>query len=85
MFLARIFVSLKTSINDPQGQTIQDALLQLGFNTVRDVRAGKYMEVKLDEHSAELASQRVVEICDKLLANPIIENYHFELERTSEN
>ena len=83
MFLARVFISLKSTINDPQGQTILGGVHQLGFDTVRSVRAGKYMEVRLDEESEETAAQKVREICDKLLANPVIEDYRFELEQLS--
>lgn len=79
MFLARVFISLKPTINDPQGQTIHGGLRQLGFETVRNVRAGKYMEVQLDEESEDNAARKVTEMCDKLLANPVIENYRFEL------
>ena len=80
IFLARVFISLKPTVNDPQGRTIQGGLRQLGFDTVRTVRAGKYMEIRLEEDSVDKAGQRVKEMCDKLLANPVIENYRFELE-----
>lgn len=83
MFLARVFISLKPTVSDPQGQTIQGALLQLGFDTVQFVRAGKYIEVRLDEESEGDAGQKVREMCDKLFANPVIENYRFELEQVN--
>ncbi len=84
MYLARVFISLKPTVNDPQGKTIQGGLGQLGFDTVQSVRAGKYMEIRLDEDSESSASQKISEMCDKLLANPIIENYRFELEKVTD-
>ena len=56
-------------------------LRQLGFSTVSSVRIGKYVTIRLDEASEETAAQKVKEMCDKLLANPLIEEYRFELER----
>jgi phosphoribosylformylglycinamidine synthase subunit PurS len=79
-FLARVYVSLKPTVNDPQGLTIADGLRSLGFNEVEAVRAGKYIEIRLAAASADLASQRIDSMCDKLLANPIIESYRFEVE-----
>ena len=84
MFLARIFVSPKPTVNDPEGLTIQGALGQLGFDTVVGVRAGKYMELRLDESDKAAANEKVREMCNKLLANPVIEDYRFELERVDD-
>ena len=81
MFLARVFITLKPTVNDPQGQTIQGGLRELGFDSVESVRAGKYMEVRLDEESEAGALRNVEAMCDKLLANPVIEEYRFDLER----
>jgi phosphoribosylformylglycinamidine synthase PurS subunit len=81
MFLARVFISFKPTVNDPEGQTIHGALRELGFDSVRSVRAGKYMEVLLDEKDEAQATTKVDEICDRLLANPVIEQYRYELER----
>jgi len=80
MYLAKIYVTLKPTVNDPQGLTIKGALHNLGFVEVRNVRAGKYMEVKLQGDDQGIAHQQVDEMCKKLLANPVIENYTFELE-----
>ncbi len=80
MYLAKIFVTLKPTVNDPQGLTIKGALHNLAFSTVEDVRAGKYIEVKLNENDSSKAQNLVNEMCRKLLSNPIIENYRFELE-----
>ena len=79
-FLARIYVSLKPTVNDPQGLTIAEGLRSLGFGEVQGVRAGKYIEVRLSAPDAETARRRVDSMCDRLLANPIIETYRFEVE-----
>jgi len=79
-FLARVYVSLKPTVNDPEGLTIADGLRSLGFAEVEGVRAGKYIEVRLTASSAEDARRRVDAMCDRLLANPIIETYRFEVE-----
>ncbi len=82
-FLARVYVSLKPTVNDPQGITIADGLRSLGFAEVEGVRAGKYIEVRLTAASAEEAGRRVDAMCDRLLANPVIEMYRFEIEALS--
>ena len=79
-YLAKVYVSLKPTVNDPQGLTIADGLRSLGFGGVSDVRAGKYIEVSLTAASAEEAKTQVDAMCDKLLANPVIESYRFEVE-----
>ena len=84
MFLAKVFISLKPTVSDPQGQTIAGGLRQLGFDTVSGVRAGKYMEVRLADDEEDEAARKVTEMCDKLLANPIIEDFRFELERVAD-
>ena len=82
MFLAKIYITLKPGVNDPQGLTIRGGLHQLGFDSVTDVRAGKYMEVKLEGRDRYEAGRRVAQMCVQLLANPIIEEFRFELEDT---
>ena len=84
MYLAKVYIRLKPTVSDPQGQTIQGGLRQLGFDTVDGVRAGKYMEIHLKESNEDSASQKIEEMCDKLLANPVIEEYSFELEEVVE-
>lgn len=76
---ARIHVTLKTGVLDPQGKAIQNALGALGIAGVEDVRQGKYIEVKLDETSEEKARATVERMCKDLLANTVIENYSYEL------
>ena len=80
MYLAKIYISLKPTVNDPQGLTIKGALHNLGFTEVTSVRMGKYVEVKIEENAQNRAQEQVNEMCRKLLANPIIENYAFELK-----
>ena len=79
MYLAKVRVTLKPTVNDPQGLTILGALHSLGFSSAQEVRAGKYMEVRLDEESRESAEAQIEEMCKKLLANPVIETYSFEV------
>ena len=80
MYLARVRVTLKTSVNDPVGQTIQHGLRDLGFDSVTGVRSGKYFEVRLEADSKESARTAIDSMCDKLLANPVIESYSFDME-----
>ncbi len=80
MYLARVYVTLKPTVNDPQGLTIRGALHSLGFADVESVRAGKYLEVSLAAKSRTEAEKQLTEMCRKLLANPVIEDYRFELE-----
>ncbi len=81
MYLAKIYITLKPTVNDPQGLTIKGALHHLGFTLVEDVRAGKYMELRINEEDNDKAHKQVNEMCQKLLANPVIEKYRFELEK----
>ncbi len=77
--LARVFVTLKPSVFDPQGRTIADALQSLGYQSVQDVRQGKYFELDLGSTSGEEARRLASEVADKLLANPVIESYRVEV------
>jgi len=80
MFLAKVHVSLKPTVNDPQGLTIARALGRLDFDSVDSVRAGKYFEVKIDSDDKSAAEADVKSMCEKLLANPVIETFTFEVE-----
>jgi len=80
MYLAKVYIKLKPTVNDPQGLTIKGALHNLGFTFVEDVRSGKYIELRIKEDDISKAKRHVDEMCLKLLANPVIENYRFELE-----
>ena len=80
MYLARVYVTLKPTVNDPPGLTIRGGLHALGFASVQSVRSGKYMEIRLDTASRAVAESQVAGMCRKLLANPVIEDFRFELE-----
>jgi phosphoribosylformylglycinamidine synthase len=77
---ARIYITLKSTVSDPQGMTVKGGLHQLGFTNVNDVRIGKFIELEVTAESVEMAEMEVTDMCDKLLANMIIEEYTFELE-----
>nr|WP_298684406.1 phosphoribosylformylglycinamidine synthase subunit PurS [uncultured Dongia sp.] len=76
---ARIHITLKSGVLDPQGRAIASALHALGFNNVDDVRQGKYIEVDLKESDKAKAKTAVDQMCGKLLANTVIENYSIDL------
>ena len=76
---ARVFVTLKQSVFDPQGKTVTDALHTLGYSSVRDVRQGKYFELDIDAASADEAKRLASEAAEKLLSNPVIESYRIEI------
>jgi phosphoribosylformylglycinamidine synthase len=75
----KIFVSLKNGVLDPHGKAIERSLHTLGYGEVREVRAGKFLELNLEATSREAAEARIREMCDKLLANPVIEDYRYEI------
>lgn len=81
MFIAKIHVTLRKSILDPQGKAIHHTLESLGMKTLGDVRIGKYIEMKVDAPSREQAERITAEACKKLLANPVMEDYHYSLEQ----
>ena len=76
---AKIHITLKSGILDPQGKAIEHALATLGFKNASNVRMGKYLEVDLQETTQERAEAEVKAMCEKLLANTIIEEYRYEL------
>ena len=78
-FVAEVRVMLKPSVNDPQGISIRNALHSLGFDEVQDVRAGKLITVTIEADSPATATERVSEMADKLLANPVIETFEVSL------
>jgi len=80
MYLAKVYITLKPTVNDPQGLTIKGALHNLGFQNVSSVRAGKYMEITIEENDLARAEGQLQEMCRQLLANPVIENFRFDLE-----
>ncbi len=76
----KIYITLKKGVLDPQGKTVQDALHSMGYKGTDKLRIGKYMEMELNDTSPEEAEKSVKEMCEKLLANPVIEDYRFEVE-----
>lgn len=76
---ARVFVTLKPSVFDPQGRTIVEALHSLGYTRVGDVRQGKYFELDLDVPSAEDAERLTADVANTVLANPVIEGFRIEV------
>jgi phosphoribosylformylglycinamidine synthase len=77
---ARVFVTLKPSVFDPQGTTVGEALHTLGYRSVTDVRQGKYFELEIDADTVEEARRIASEAADRLLANPVIESYRIEVD-----
>jgi phosphoribosylformylglycinamidine synthase len=80
---ARVFVTLKPSVFDPQGTTVGEALHTLGYTSVTDVRQGKYFELEIDAASADDARRVAMEAAGRLLANPVIESYRVEIDATA--
>ncbi|TVY06959.1 phosphoribosylformylglycinamidine synthase subunit PurS [Paenibacillus cremeus] len=79
MLKATVYVTIKQSVLDVQGTAVQGALHSMGFDEVEKVRIGKYLEVELDTSDRGVAEERVKAMCEKLLANTVIEDYRFEL------
>jgi phosphoribosylformylglycinamidine synthase len=77
---ARVYTTLKSSILDPQGKTVERALSVLGFDTVKGVRVGKYLELTLEPGPIEEAEKSLKAMCEKLLANTVMESYRFEID-----
>ena len=78
--IAKIHITFKNGVLDPQGKAVHQALKDLGYNEVSEIQMGKYLELKLDGVSQEDAENRVTEMCEKLFANTVIESYRFTLE-----
>jgi phosphoribosylformylglycinamidine synthase len=77
---ARVFVTLKPSVFDPQGTTVAEALHTMGYEAVKDVRQGKYFELEIDVAGADEARRIAAAVSDRLLANPVIESYRVEID-----
>ena len=84
-YLAEVFVSLKSAVNDPEGLAIRDGLRSLGYAQVEAVRAGKYLRVTLDAESTDDAHSQVAAMCEQLLTNPVMESYHVALTPLSDH
>lgn len=81
VFLACVYVSLKSTVNDPEGITIGGALASLGFDEVQGVRSGRYFQVTLKATDGKHAAGQVDQMCARLLANPVIETYSFDIQK----
>lgn len=81
MFIATVTITLRKSILDPQGKAVEHAIASLDLGKVTDVRIGKHVEFKIDAGDEGAARSIAEEVCKKLLANPVMEDYHFTLER----
>ncbi len=79
MYSSRIKITLRKSILDPQGKAVEHSIESLGFKNVKDTRIGKYIELKLDAASEDEAKKITEEVCKKLLANPVMEDYEYEI------
>jgi phosphoribosylformylglycinamidine synthase PurS subunit len=79
-YLARVYVTPKSAILDPAGKAVAASLKTLGYRNVLDVRLGKYIEVRLEAKADDEATRRVAEMCERLLANGVIEEFRFEVE-----
>lgn len=77
---AKIYVTHKKGVLDPQGKTVESALKTLGYKNVSGLHVGKYIEVEIEGRDKNKIEKQVIEMCDKLLSNPIIEQYRFEVE-----
>ncbi|MGG1401347.1 phosphoribosylformylglycinamidine synthase subunit PurS [Bacillus salipaludis] len=81
MFKAIVYVTLRESVLDPQGNAVHESLHSLGYDEVGEVRIGKYMELEVKSEDQKMAEERVRDMCEKLLANTVIEDYRFELRK----
>jgi len=77
---AKIIITPKKAVLDPQGKTVQNALEHMGYNGIAAVHVGKYLEIELDGSDREASRLRLNEACHKFLSNPLIEDYHLEIE-----
>lgn len=83
MIKAKVFVTLKPSVLDPQGKQVMNSLHSIGYDNIKEVRVSKFIEVTLDSNNLEQAEQEIKEICEKILANPNTETYSWNLEEVT--
>ena len=82
MYRAKIYVTLKKSVFDPQGETVLSALHSLDFAMAKSLRVGRYFEMECDATSEQDVQRQITAMCDRLLVNPVIEDYHFDIEKS---
>ncbi len=80
MLKTKIYITFKKGILEPQGKAIQHSLLSLGYREIREVRVGKIIEIKMNGTNKEEAENKLKEMCEKLIANTVIEDYSFEID-----
>ena len=85
MYLAKIKITLRKSILDPQGKAVEHSLKSLGYDEIVDTRIGKYIELKINANSKEEANDIADKACEKLLANLVMEDYEFEISKDGES
>jgi len=81
VYVSKVRITLRKSILDPQGKAVEHAVSSLGIGRIKDVRMGKYIELTVDGASEADARQTTEEVCKKLLANPVMEDYHYDIEK----
>jgi len=84
MYNVKVFVTYKESILDPQGEAVRGAVHRMGFDEIEDIRIGKYFEIKVSDTDSRSVEEVIETICDKLLANVVMESYRYEIERAKE-
>lgn len=84
MIKAKVYITLKKGVLDPQGKTIKQALEHLEYKGIEDIRLGKYIEITINGKSKSEAEREIKDMCEKLLANTVIEDYRFEIEMGKE-
>lgn len=84
MYNVKIYVTYKESILDPQGEAVRGAVHRMGFDEIEDIRMGKYFEVKVAKQADRTVEETIETICDKLLANVVMESYRYEIEAVKE-
>ncbi len=83
MYKAKVYVTLREGILDPQGKAVRDSLISLGYDETKEVRISKFIELELDVDKYDVAEERLKEMCEKLLANTVIEDFSFEIEEVN--
>lgn len=83
LYQAHIYITLRPSVLDPAGTAVQSGIKHMGYDNVEHVRIGKYIELSLNAVDEDSAKQQLDQICDRLLANPVIENYRFDLTQVA--
>jgi phosphoribosylformylglycinamidine synthase subunit PurS len=84
MYIAKILITLRKTILDPQGKAVEHSLKSLGYDSIKDTRIGKYVELKIDEKDESVARTIADEACKKLLANSVMEDYSFDVMKSEE-